>query len=29
MACLANTWKQVVDTALFAENELALRTGER
>lgn len=28
MACLANTWKQVVDTALFAENQLALRTGE-
>ena len=28
MACLANTWKQVVDTALFAENELALRTGD-
>lgn len=28
MACLANTWKQVVDTALFAENQLALRTGD-
>ncbi|MEB3070026.1 CoA transferase [[Mycobacterium] vasticus] len=28
MACLANTWKQVVDTALFAENELALQTGD-
>lgn len=28
MACLANTWKQVVDTALFAENELALGTGD-
>lgn len=27
MACLANTWKQVVDTALFAENRLALRIG--
>ena len=27
MACLANTWKQVVDTALFAENRLALRVG--
>ncbi|OBH05688.1 CoA transferase [Mycobacterium sp. E1747] len=27
MACLAYTWKQVVDTALFAENELALRVG--
>ncbi|MDT5146830.1 MAG: hypothetical protein QOC58_1475 [Mycobacterium sp.] len=25
MACLAYTWKQVVDTPLFAENELALR----
>ncbi|MBS9536100.1 CoA transferase [Mycobacterium sp. M1] len=25
MACLANTWKQVVDTDLFAENQLALR----
>lgn len=24
MACLAYTWKQVVDTPLFAENELAL-----
>jgi crotonobetainyl-CoA:carnitine CoA-transferase CaiB-like acyl-CoA transferase len=28
MACLANTWKQVVDTALFAENRLALRTSD-
>jgi len=28
MACLANTWKQVVDTALFAENELALQAGD-
>ncbi len=28
MACLANTWKQVVDTALFAENQLALRIGD-
>ncbi|BBX21630.1 CoA transferase [Mycolicibacter terrae] len=28
MACLANTWKQVVDTALFAENRLALRVGD-
>ncbi|OBI56174.1 CoA transferase [Mycobacterium sp. E787] len=27
MACLAHTWKQVVDTPLFAENELALRVG--
>ncbi|MEE6178389.1 CoA transferase [Mycobacterium sp. 050134] len=27
MACLAYTWKQVVDTPLFAENELALRVG--
>ncbi len=27
MACLAYTWKQVVDTPLFAENELALRLG--
>ncbi|ORX03076.1 acyl-CoA transferase [Mycobacterium triplex] len=27
MACLAYTWKQVVDTALFAENELALTVG--
>ena len=27
MACLANTWKQVVETPLFAENELALRVG--
>lgn len=25
MACLAYTWKQVVDTPLFAENDLALR----
>ncbi|WP_407685568.1 CoA transferase [Mycobacterium sp. HUMS_1102779] len=25
MACHAHTWKQVVDTPLFAENELALR----
>ncbi|HEX7323340.1 MAG TPA: CoA transferase [Mycobacterium sp.] len=28
MACPANTWKQVVDTALFAENQLALRVGD-
>ncbi|MEO6793493.1 MAG: CoA transferase [Mycobacterium sp.] len=28
MASLANTWKQVVDTALFAENRLALRVGD-
>jgi crotonobetainyl-CoA:carnitine CoA-transferase CaiB-like acyl-CoA transferase len=28
MACLANTWKQVVDTALFAENRLALQIGD-
>lgn len=28
MACLANTWKQVVDTALFVENQLALRIGD-
>lgn len=28
MACLAYTWKQVVDTPLFAENELALRVGD-
>jgi crotonobetainyl-CoA:carnitine CoA-transferase CaiB-like acyl-CoA transferase len=28
MACLANTWKQVVDTDLFAENRLALRVGD-
>lgn len=28
MACLANTWKQVVDTELFAENRLALRVGD-
>ena len=27
MACLPYTWKQVVDTPLFAENELALRVG--
>jgi crotonobetainyl-CoA:carnitine CoA-transferase CaiB-like acyl-CoA transferase len=27
MACLAYTWKQVVDTPLFAENELALPVG--
>ncbi|BBX74596.1 CoA transferase [Mycobacterium shinjukuense] len=27
MACLAHTWKQVVDTPLFAENELALTVG--
>jgi crotonobetainyl-CoA:carnitine CoA-transferase CaiB-like acyl-CoA transferase len=27
MACLAYSWKQVVDTPLFAENELALRVG--
>lgn len=27
MACLAHTWKQVVDTALFAENDLALQVG--
>jgi crotonobetainyl-CoA:carnitine CoA-transferase CaiB-like acyl-CoA transferase len=27
MACLPYTWKQVVDTALFAENELALEVG--
>lgn len=27
MACLAHTWKQVVDTALFAENDLALKVG--
>ena len=27
MACLAHSWKQVVDTPLFAENELALRVG--
>ncbi|MEO8816584.1 MAG: CoA transferase [Mycobacterium sp.] len=27
MACRANTWKQVVDTALFAENQLALTVG--
>ncbi len=28
MACLAYTWKQVVGTELFAENELALTVGE-
>jgi len=27
MACHAYSWKQVVDTPLFAENELALRVG--
>jgi crotonobetainyl-CoA:carnitine CoA-transferase CaiB-like acyl-CoA transferase len=27
MACLAYTWKQVVETPLFAENELALQVG--
>ncbi|MGZ4513282.1 MAG: CoA transferase [Mycobacterium sp.] len=27
MACLAYTWKQVVDTPLFAENDLAVRVG--
>ncbi len=27
MACHAYTWKQVVETPLFAENELALRVG--
>jgi crotonobetainyl-CoA:carnitine CoA-transferase CaiB-like acyl-CoA transferase len=27
MACLAYTWKQVVDTPLFAENELAIEVG--
>lgn len=27
MACLAYTWKQVVDTPLFAENDLALEVG--
>ena len=27
MACLAYTWKQVVNTPLFAENELALEVG--
>jgi len=27
MACLAYTWKQVVETPLFAENELALAVG--
>ncbi len=28
MACLAYTWKQVVDTPLFAENDLALKVGD-
>jgi crotonobetainyl-CoA:carnitine CoA-transferase CaiB-like acyl-CoA transferase len=28
MACHAYSWKQVVDTPLFAENELALRVGD-
>jgi len=28
MACHAHTWKQVVGTPLFAENELALRVGD-
>lgn len=28
MACHAYTWKQVVGTPLFAENELALQVGE-
>lgn len=28
MACLAHTWKEVVDTPLFAENELALEVGD-
>ncbi len=28
MACLPYTWKQVVHTELFAENELALRIGD-
>jgi crotonobetainyl-CoA:carnitine CoA-transferase CaiB-like acyl-CoA transferase len=27
MACLAYTWKKVVDTPLFAENELAIEVG--
>jgi crotonobetainyl-CoA:carnitine CoA-transferase CaiB-like acyl-CoA transferase len=27
MACLPYTWKQVVDTPLFAENDLALQVG--
>ncbi|MGA7053686.1 MAG: CoA transferase [Mycobacterium sp.] len=27
MACLAYTWKQVVDTPLFAENDLAVKVG--
>jgi len=27
MACLPYTWKQVVDTPLFAENDLALKVG--
>lgn len=28
MACLAYSWKQVVDTPLFAENDLALQVGD-
>jgi crotonobetainyl-CoA:carnitine CoA-transferase CaiB-like acyl-CoA transferase len=28
MACLPHTWKQVVGTPLFAENELALQVGD-
>ena len=28
MACHAYTWKQVVGTELFAENELALAVGD-
>ncbi|MGH3562928.1 MAG: CoA transferase, partial [Mycobacterium sp.] len=28
MACLAHTWKEVVGTALFAENQLALPIGD-
>ncbi|HEU4362153.1 MAG TPA: CoA transferase [Mycobacterium sp.] len=28
MACLPYTWKQVVDTALFTENQLALQLGD-
>lgn len=28
MACLANTWKQVVNSAMFAENKLAVRIGD-
>jgi crotonobetainyl-CoA:carnitine CoA-transferase CaiB-like acyl-CoA transferase len=27
MACLPYTWKQVVETPLFAENDLALEVG--